>query len=564
MPEVQVVLSGVDDVSGMVNAVAGVFSGNLVAALDLATKALSGISDTFTGFIRSALQGQDVTTAVDFAIQKQGASAAVTAGQAQQLAQSMRDLAGGQADTVLSAESVLLKFKEINSSEFPNALQLSADLASSMRTDMSSAAQALGRALENPVSGMRLIKEVGGEVDPTFQKIITSMVKTGDTADADAAIMDKLIAVVGGKAASAAGTLSGQWTVLWGNLSDIGQGIGSKFLPLLTSLFDDVVKPAADKVEALGQAFETFLGRNLTDDIGGSLQNIWTSIQIGVPALQFLGNNVIDLGNGIRNILMTAFNDLAGVVGGVIKFVQGEWPQITRTMQSVWTDLQEIFNAFGRMITNVVMPAIAEISDQTDLHLPKAQSVFDAVLTFISDGMRGWVGIIENIVIPALTHVVDWVVGNWPQIQAVASAVWGAFGDVVKIAVTYLGGALNEMQIAGSIFKDVFTGNWSDIGTQLQRLWSNNWDTIHNILSDALDLVQKAILAVDWRGMGTSIMRQFIQGVLDEAGNVVNAIFGAPYKAYQALSQQFGVQTYGNAYPSYSSAGYYYAIAGAY
>jgi hypothetical protein len=115
-----------------------------------------------------------------------------------------------------------------------------------------------------------------------------------------------------------------------------------------------------------------------------------------------------------------------------------------------------------------------------------------------------------------------------------------------------------------TIFTDIFQGKWDDLGVQLQRIWNDNWKNIQIVLKAALDLGITAIRALDRRGTGSAIMKQFIRGIRDEAENVLDAIFGTPMAAYNALSRQFGVSNNGSSYNSYSSSGYLSAIGNAY
>lgn len=252
---------------GLLGGLGGIVSGGLSVALGgIFTDALSGATGAIGNFFGKALDAEAITQRLDFALSKQGATAAITKQGALDLAQSMKGLAGGSEETVESAEAVLLKFQTIGKDTFPDALQASADLAAQMGISMPAAAQLLGKTLEVPGAGLARLKAAGVEVTTQFQDQIKAMEASGDTAGAQKLILEALAQTTGGAAASAAGTLKGQWEIMSNELQDAGKGILTQLLPTLHSLFDDVIKPAIPVVEEIAGKIATMIAALTTGD----------------------------------------------------------------------------------------------------------------------------------------------------------------------------------------------------------------------------------------------------------------------------------------------------------
>src|SRR5579859_665531 len=110
----------------------------------LATQAVSKLTAAFTGMLSSMVTGSDqlerTINSINATIISTGDASGISGAQLEALAQKYRDLYGGSNLAVLGVESVLARFKNINESAYPQAIQLTADIAAKMGTDAASAA----------------------------------------------------------------------------------------------------------------------------------------------------------------------------------------------------------------------------------------------------------------------------------------------------------------------------------------------------------------------------------------------------------------------------------------
>lgn len=92
-------------------------------------------------------------------------------------------------DEIAHATSIMLTFKSVTGETFRQAMQMSADLAAVMGTDLNSAVVQLGKALEDPEQGLQALRRVGVSFTDDQKNLIKAMVETGHQGDALTEIM---------------------------------------------------------------------------------------------------------------------------------------------------------------------------------------------------------------------------------------------------------------------------------------------------------------------------------------------------------------------------------------
>lgn len=92
-------------------------------------------------------------------------------------------------DEIAHATSIMLTFKGVTGDTFRQAMQMSADLAAVMGTDLNSAVVQLGKALEDPEQGLQALRRVGVSFTDDQKNLIKAMVETGHQGEALTEIM---------------------------------------------------------------------------------------------------------------------------------------------------------------------------------------------------------------------------------------------------------------------------------------------------------------------------------------------------------------------------------------
>jgi phage-related minor tail protein len=207
------------NLSGTVDGVARRFS--------LAALAGGTLAGTFALLVSNAAQALEADIKLEGAIKRLGENAGVTARQVNELGAEIGRLSRFGDEDVKSAAASLLLFDRVAGETFTRALRASADLAAVFGGDLSSATQALGRALQDPERGLRQLRRAGINFTEDQIALLKVMNDTGRQAEAQAVILSELEKRTKGAAEETRNTLGGAMIALKNNFLDLLEGGGS-------------------------------------------------------------------------------------------------------------------------------------------------------------------------------------------------------------------------------------------------------------------------------------------------------------------------------------------------
>lgn len=95
-------------------------------------------------------------------------------------------------EDIQNAAAALTSFQNISGDVFTRTLALASDMAVRLGTDIPSAAEMLGRSLENPEDGLGRLARKFSDLTPTQKETIEQFVRQGDVASAQAIILEHL------------------------------------------------------------------------------------------------------------------------------------------------------------------------------------------------------------------------------------------------------------------------------------------------------------------------------------------------------------------------------------
>ena len=194
---------------------------------------------------------KQVVEVLNATLQATGATAWTSSKQLQEMASSLQQITNYGDETIIQMQSVLLGFKNIKGDTFEDATKAILDMATVMKMDLSSAAQAVGKALDDPINGITSLQRQGFRFSEAQKDVIQALIDTGDMAGAQNIILDELNTTYGG-AAEAAATASTQIKNAWG---DLKEGVGA----FLTGFLDNEAgKKVVAVIQWIGNAFATF------------------------------------------------------------------------------------------------------------------------------------------------------------------------------------------------------------------------------------------------------------------------------------------------------------------
>lgn len=177
--------------------------------------------------IEEAMEAEQVHNRLQAVLRATGNASGLTAKELTEFSDKMEESTLVTHEQVLDAAAVMATFRSVSGESFTRALSLAQDLSTVFGKDLHASTVALGRALEDPVNGLTALRRAGVEFSPTEKEVLKNLVETGQAAEAQRIILDKLEGKMAGTGAAEATGLTGaahQVAISWKNMLEaIGQ-----------------------------------------------------------------------------------------------------------------------------------------------------------------------------------------------------------------------------------------------------------------------------------------------------------------------------------------------------
>jgi phage-related protein len=257
--------------------------------------AAAGVAVLGKGAIDAAVEAQKVQKGVEASIKSSGGAANVTAKEIDKFASAMQFKTGIDDEAIKTSQTLLLGFRNVRNESgdgnkiFNRASVAMLDLGKKMgSTD--AAAKALGKALSDPVGGLKGLKGAGVALTEQQKEQVKGFVASGDLLSAQKIVLDEVTKATGGYAEST--TTAGDRAKL--AFGEVQEKIGGALLPIAEKL-------SKWFVETLIPAVQSFFKKH-GPALKKSFQDIADKIR---PVAEWLGENVPKaikkLGNFIKN-----------------------------------------------------------------------------------------------------------------------------------------------------------------------------------------------------------------------------------------------------------------------
>ena len=271
----------------------GQMSGTLRATRSL-TGALTGLGAGFIGLagvgllVREAFSemavAQKVTAQTTAALESTGGAAGVTAHEIELLGEELMRLSGVDDELIRSSQNLLLTFtqirNEVGSDIFTQATKAALDMSTAMGTDLRSATLQVGKALQDPIRGITALRRAGVLFTAKQQKLIKSLVESGQIVKAQRLILRELTTEFGGSARAAGDTLPGKLAILKESLRNLGGTVAEDLAPKLSEMVDKFNEWLADPANQ----------KQVIDDITGALQTLGEAAKVTAEAIKTLAD----------------------------------------------------------------------------------------------------------------------------------------------------------------------------------------------------------------------------------------------------------------------------------
>lgn len=308
----------------------------------------------------SSAQQWDETSAQITQILKDTGSA-IPLSQIQAYAQQVQSTTLFTQQAALASEALILSHTQLQGS-YQETTVLAADLATKMGSDLPNATRVLTNALADPVAGLnQLIRQGNIDFPAATVTMIENMAKVGNTAGADALILQTLQNSIGGVAQAAAGAPGAALTQMSNQLTALGTAVGNDLLPLLDKLAVDLQPVIQDITNWVSEH------PKLTDAIVlGTAALAALLLVVGLvgvaiititPVIEALGV-VIDATAVIIAALTSPIGVVILAVAALAAVVYFNWNTIKNDTTTIWTDISNFIGDIWSTIQNTVKSGI--------------------------------------------------------------------------------------------------------------------------------------------------------------------------------------------------------------
>lgn len=180
-----------------------------------------------TGFaiiLKNTIDAERSTAQLEGRLESLGSQAAVSRQQIDGMTKALVATTTFDDDSINEAATALLKFTNIRADEFGRSLALAADLAVDKNQSIAQSAEQLGTALNDPIKGLRSLRDEGIALAPTQVQLVKDLVAAGRASEAQALLLQALEDRYGTAAEAARGTFGGAVTALIAQLGELTEG----------------------------------------------------------------------------------------------------------------------------------------------------------------------------------------------------------------------------------------------------------------------------------------------------------------------------------------------------
>jgi hypothetical protein len=377
-------------------ALAGLAGGAAFAALNALQNAIGevlGLITSIPGRLSSAADANADYGRTLLGLEKQLESSQVgfTSDELVKYASDLGDATLTSEEAVLRAQRSLLSFRSVVGTAFTRAISVSQDLAEVMGGDLESNVVQVGKALEDPITGLTALSRSGTQFTADQKELIKSLVESGDQLGAQEVILAELEAQYGGTAAAAAAGLAGIKDTLGEFVNDATRNLGGALTPAfegfntllleivgglkdvdlgdLTASSERLKDALAGNPETVEQIVDAFAdlaqqgvdglaeiidaitaltsNQDNIDDFTGSVEDFTTVLGLtadGVRLVLALGESFLTLKRNADQVPIIGgyLSGLLNPIGTVISYVQGLKELGEETLATLGTNLLRI------------------------------------------------------------------------------------------------------------------------------------------------------------------------------------------------------------------------------
>ena len=260
----------------------------------------AAIGTALVGVVSAAAEADGVLAVTTQTIENMGAGTGVTIEGVQELATNLLETAGVSDEATIAAAGLLARYQTLNNAVgegndiFDRTLLLGADVARILGTDITGAADLLGKAIANPEVGVGRLARRFPQLTEAVQGNIIALQQSGDLLGAQRLLLDTLEGSVEGVAEAYGDSLAGQLDIAKESMGELAESAGGGLAPAVTDLAADLTELFSTGSGAVTWANETIESASGISDAMGTLGD--------VAEFAFTNLNPIGLASNFRDL----------------------------------------------------------------------------------------------------------------------------------------------------------------------------------------------------------------------------------------------------------------------
>lgn len=219
---------------------------NITAIATAAVASFKAMSSAAKACIQEYTEAERVSKRLEAVWANVGAATGKTAKQIDDYAEAIEKTTYFSAESVKEAGLLLAATESLTQDGFQRALDVSVDLAAALGEDVTSAAQTLAKAIQEPESALSRLKTIGVSFTEDEKDQIKALTDANQTYEAQALILDKIEAKYKDVAKAINETPAGKLDNIRDVLSDIRKTLGETLLnsisPALDTLYNSLIR----------------------------------------------------------------------------------------------------------------------------------------------------------------------------------------------------------------------------------------------------------------------------------------------------------------------------------
>ena len=431
------------------------------------------------------------------------------------------------AEVIKAVQGQLLTFKGLSASAddaggaFDRTTMAAFNMAAAGFGSAESNAIALGKAMEDPVKGLTALRRSGTVFTEDQQKLIQSLVETGDVAGAQEVILAELESQYGGVAAATA-SASDKLALAGDNIKE---SFGAALLPVFANLVEGLL-PVFDQIgTALGEAATaaTPALQSIADQIPGIIEGfiplipliadiatlflelvaaalpfISQVLEVMMPVLEALLPVIVDAVESALMPLLDVFLDLVPALAPLVEEILPIFAETIATLAPLFATLVEML---APMIAEILPPLAAlflsllqAIMPFVEAYLPILLELFVALVPLILQLGLAFMPLVE-LILPILVGILEFLAPLLQLIAEIFSVVLVAALGMFADGLTLISEGIAKFS---EFFKETFEGIKSFFAPIINALIAGFEGFVNGVI-DGINTVIRAINSLKWK-----------------------------------------------------------------